>query len=161
MSNQQVSIILPALNEAETIGRVIDEIPREQLEHSGYSVRTIVVDNNSSDDTGKVARDRGAEVIFEPRRGKGIAVKTAFQYCNSDYIFMLDSDYTYPATYIPQMLILLEDGFSVVIGSRLSGKREVGAMSHLNLRGGILSVGRAEDGQHQTSQQEYSTCSGN
>jgi dolichol-phosphate hexosyltransferase len=138
MSNRRISIILPAFNEAETIDRVIEEIPRQQLENTGYLVHIIVVDNNSRDDTGKIARASGAEVIFEPRQGKGRAVKTALQCCNSDFIFMLDSDYTYPATYIPKMQSLLENGYAVVIGSRLSGTREAGAMSRLNLIGNYI-----------------------
>lgn len=138
MNQPKVSIILPALNEAETVGLIIDEIPKEWLEESGYKVRVVVVDNGSSDDTARIAKERGAELIVEPRRGKGRAMMTGFKACNTDFIFMIDADYTYPATYIPVMLDLLQDGSHVVIGSRLKGKIEKGAMSRLNIIGNHL-----------------------
>ncbi len=138
MPQKDVCIVLPALNEEATIGRVIAEIPRQTLEEQGYRVTIVVVDNGSTDGTGQIARQSGAELIVEPRRGKGRAVRTAFEQIKADFIFMLDSDYTYPATYIPQMLELLEQGFPAVIGSRLKGKIEPGAMSCLNRIGNHL-----------------------
>jgi dolichol-phosphate mannosyltransferase len=135
VNKAKVCIILPALNEAETIGKVIDEIPRQALEQEGYSVEILVVDNGSTDQTAQIAREKGATVITEPRRGKGRAVRTAFEQVRADFVFMLDSDYTYPATYIPDMLKLLEQDYSVVIGSRLKGTREKGAISSLNMIG--------------------------
>jgi glycosyltransferase involved in cell wall biosynthesis len=124
MNKGKVSIILPALNEAGTIGKVIDEIPTQALKQAGYSVEVLVVDNSSTDQTAQIAREKGARVITEPRRGKGRAVRTAFEQVRADFVFMLDADYTYPATYIPDMLKLLNQGYSVVIGSRLKGQRE-------------------------------------
>lgn len=138
MSQLKVSIILPALNEEETIGKVIDEIPRQALEGKGYDVSVLVVDGNSTDRTREIAEDKGAQVIIEPRKGKGRAVRTAFEQVKADFIFMLDADYTYPATYIPDMLDILQHGCPVVIGSRLKGKREEGAMSRLNVVGNRL-----------------------
>jgi len=138
MSNGKVSIILPALNEAETIGKVIQEIPREKLEQEGYQVEVVVVDNNSTDQTGRIATEKGARVIAESRKGKGRAVRTAFEQVKADFVFMLDADYTYPATYIPDMLKLLNQGYSVVIGSRLKGNREKGSISRLNIIGNHL-----------------------
>jgi len=135
MNKAKVSIILPALNEAETIGKVIDEIPLQGLEQAGYSVEVLVVDNGSTDQTAQIAREKRATVISEPRRGKGRAVRTAFEQVNADFVFMLDSDYTYPAIYILDMLKLLNQGYSVVIGSRLKGKREKGAISGWNMIG--------------------------
>jgi dolichol-phosphate mannosyltransferase len=138
MSQGKVSIILPALNEAETIGRVIEEIPRERLEEEGYRVEVVVVDNGSTDPTARIAAEKGARVIAESRKGKGRAVRTALEEVTADFVFMLDADYTYPATYIPDMLKLLNQGYSVVIGSRLKGKREKGAISRLNIIGNRL-----------------------
>lgn len=135
VNKAKVCIILPALNEAETIGKVIDEIPQQALEQAGYNVEVLVVDNGSTDQTAQIAQEKGARVITEPRRGKGRAVRTAFEQVNADFVFMLDSDYTYPATYIPDMLKLLNQGYSVVLGSRLKGKREKGAISGWNMIG--------------------------
>lgn len=135
MDKAKISIILPALNEAQTIGKVIDEIPEQALEQEGYSIEVLVVDNGSTDQTAQIAREKGARVITEPRKGKGRAVRTAFKQVRADFVFMLDADYTYPATYIPDMLKLLNQSYSVVIGSRLKGKREKGAISRLNIIG--------------------------
>lgn len=137
MKKHSICIILPSLNEELAVGKVIDEIPRQTLESEGYQVDVVVVDGNSSDRTGQIAREKGVRVIIEPRRGKGRAVRTALAEVRADFIFMLDADYTYPATYIPDMLKILED-FPVVIGSRLKGKREKGAMGRLNLAGNYL-----------------------
>ncbi len=137
MKKYSIYVILPALNEELTVGKVIDEIPRQTLESEGYQVDILVVDGNSSDRTGQIARERGVWVIIEPRRGKGRAVRTALAKVRADFIFMLDADYTYPATYIPDMLKILKD-FPVVIGSRLKGKREKGAIGRLNLIGNYL-----------------------
>ena len=135
MLGKKVSIIIPARNESDTIAQVIDEIPTEEIEGKGYSVEVLVIDNNSNDRTGEIAREKGARVIVETSRGKGKAIKTAFKSVNSDLIFMLDADYTYPATYIPTMLDVLQEGYDVVIGCRLKGGMIAGAMSKTNLWG--------------------------
>jgi dolichol-phosphate mannosyltransferase len=138
MSQPRVAIILPTLNEEETIGKVIDEIPQSILEERGYEVRVYVIDGNSTDLTRQIAQEKGAEVIVEPGKGKGRAVRTAFEQVEADFVFMLDADYTYPATYIPYMLDILRQGCAVVIGSRLKGERETGSMSGLNATGNRL-----------------------
>jgi len=132
---KEVSIIFPALNEEETIGKIIDEVPVEEIEGKGYRAEIIVVDNGSTDKTREIAEAKGARVITEPSRGKGRAIRTAFGSVSGDFVFMIDADFTYPATYIPRMLELLEGGHDVVLGSRLKGQREQGAMSRLNLVG--------------------------
>ena len=138
MSQTFVRVIIPALNEENTIASVIDEIPKAHLENLGYGVSIAVVDNNSTDRTKLISEGKGVTVISEPVRGKGRAITTAFKSISGDFIFILDADYTYPATYIPQMLRLLESGYDVVLGSRLRGKIEKGAMPRLNLIGNRL-----------------------
>ena len=138
MPEKEICIVIPALNEEETIGRVIDEIPKEHMEDSGYRVEIIVVDNDSADRTNEIAEEKGAKVILEPVRGKGKAIAAAFRSINKDFIFILDADYTYPATYIPEMLQVLEEGYDVVLGSRLRGQIEKGAMTRFNLVGNRL-----------------------
>ena len=135
---RNISIILPSLNEELTIGKVIDEIPRQALEGEGYQVEVLVVDSNSSDQTRQIAQAKGARVMIEPRIGKGRAVRTALASLKADFVFMLDADYTYPATYIRDMLKILCQDYPVVIGSRLKGRREKGAMKRLNLIGNLL-----------------------
>jgi dolichol-phosphate mannosyltransferase len=135
---KEIYIIFPALNEEETIGKIIDEVPVEDIKARGYRVEIVVVDNNSTDRTKEIAEEKGAKVITESIRGKGRAIRTAFESVGGDFVFMIDADFTYPATYIPRMLDILEGGYDVVLGSRLKGQREQGAMSRLNLVGNHL-----------------------
>ncbi len=135
MKSYMVSIIIPALNEESTIGEVIDEIPKKELQKRGYGVEIVVVDNNCNDRTVRVAEEKGVKVIVEPVRGKGRSVRTALKSVSGNFIFFLDADYTYPATYILRMLEVLHEGQDVVIGSRLRGQMIEGAMSRMNLVG--------------------------
>jgi glycosyltransferase involved in cell wall biosynthesis len=137
VSQPEILIMLPTLNEEPTVGRVIDEIPRKALEEAGYKVELLVVDGNSTDKTREIAAEKGASIIKERRKGKGVAVSRVLNKLEADFIFMLDADYTYPAGYIPDMLKLLE-AHHAVIGSRMRGRREKGAMSRLNLVGNYL-----------------------
>ena len=129
--------MLPALNEEQTVGKLIKEIPLKILEDKGYTVELVVIDNNSTDNTRAAAEQNGATVIFEPRRGKGNAIKTALRAIEADFIFMLDADYTYPPIYIAEMIEALKQN-DVIIGSRLKGKREKGAFTWLNFTGNVL-----------------------
>jgi len=138
VSQPRICVIIPALNEEETIGMVIDDIPRQAVEAKGYEVEVLVVDNGSTDRTGQIAGDRGARVVVEPRLGKGRAMRTALMLAKADFIFMLDGDYTYPPGYITEMLDLLVETYPVVIGSRLKGQLEKGSMSQLNVIGNRL-----------------------
>jgi glycosyltransferase involved in cell wall biosynthesis len=135
---KKVSVVLPALNEEESIGNVIDEIPVKELASRGYRTEVIVVNNGSSDKTAEIAAEHGAKVMEESNRGKGWAIRTGFGAVDGDFIFMLDSDFTYPAGHITQMLELLEDGYDVVLGSRLRGSVDHGAIKRFNLVGNHL-----------------------
>jgi dolichol-phosphate mannosyltransferase len=134
MTSKDICIILPTLNEEQAIGKVITEIPRSELEKMGYSVDILVVDGNSTDRTMQIAREMGARTLIEKRKGKGRAVRTALEETQAKYIFMMDGDYTYPATYIPAMIQVLKD-YPVVVGSRLKGARQKGALRMMNLIG--------------------------
>jgi len=138
MKKNNICVVLPALDEELTVGKVIDEIPRHDLEREGFQVDVLVIDGNSSDRTRQIAQEKGARVILEPRRGKGRAIRTIIESIDAEFIFMLDADYTYPATYIPEMLDILRQGYPVVIGSRLRGGQEKGAMRRLNVFGNVI-----------------------
>jgi glycosyltransferase involved in cell wall biosynthesis len=139
MLPKTICIVIPALNEEGTIAKVIEEIPKGHMESQGCQVRVVVVDNNSTDRTKHIAEINGAKIIEEPVRGKGRAISTAFKTVNDDFIFILDADYTYPAIYLPRMLQVLEN-YDVVLGSRLKGKMERGAMTRMNWLGNHLLV---------------------
>lgn len=137
MKNTKICIIIPTLNEESSIGKVIDEIPRKPLEDSGYTVDVVVVDGLSTDQTVQIAKGKGARILYETRTGKARAIRTALEKVESDYVFMLDGDFTYSASHIPAMLNVLQN-YPVVIGSRLRGKREKGALRKVNLIGNHL-----------------------
>ena len=107
--NKRLSIVIPALNEEEGIGKTIQAIPKEQLQGMGYDVEVIVVDNGSEDQTSELARRAGAEVVFEPRRGYGSAFKAGFSRARGDLIATADADATYPVEDITRLVKILED----------------------------------------------------
>ncbi|XRO76038.1 glycosyltransferase family 2 protein [Methanocaldococcus sp. 28A] len=135
MKNKTVVVLLPALNEEETIGKVIDEIPFKKLENEGYNVKVVVANGHSTDKTAEIAKKKGA-IVYNVPIGKARGVKRALELIdfNYDYLVMLDSDYTYPPEYIYDIVKALEK-YDVVIGSRLKGKIENGAMSKVNKLG--------------------------
>lgn len=99
--------------------------PTDLMRHHGYDTGIIVIDNNSTDKTGEVAREHGATVIHEPKKGKGNAIRTAFHSINddTDYVVMLDGDDTYRPEEVLRLIEPLRSGFAtVIVGSRLGGK---------------------------------------
>ena len=133
----KIAVILPALNEEEAVARLIGEIPTPELAGRGYDLEIIVVDNDSTDNTARAAREAGATVLFSPLRGKGRAIKTGFDYAEADFFFMLDADYTYPPSNLVEMVDILKQN-DIVLGSRIKGQREKGSMKPLNYLGNIL-----------------------
>lgn len=144
MPKNRISVVLPALDEELTIGKVIDGIPVDQIKEKGYNIDIMVVDGNSTDNTRIIARDRGARLILQEGRGKGLGMRSAFKAFTGRYLFMLDSDDTYPGYHILDMLPLLESGkYDVVLGTRLNGRITPGAMSGLNYFGNRVLTGAA------------------
>jgi len=99
----KVSVVIPTINEEESIGRVMDEIPRE------LDAEVVVVDSNSKDRTVEIAQEKGAKIINEPRLGYGRAYKTGFENVSGDIIVTLDGDLTYPANKIKEFADMLEN----------------------------------------------------
>jgi len=130
----KVAVLIPTLNEEMSIGQVIDRIPVEHLSNKGYEMSIYVVDGNSIDRTQHIAKEKGAELILEKRPGKGAAMQTAFKRIDADYFIMIDGDNTYPPEKIVDFLDLLKN-YDIVLGSRLRGKIEDGAMPKINIFG--------------------------
>ncbi|MEM3769600.1 MAG: glycosyltransferase family 2 protein [Candidatus Bathyarchaeia archaeon] len=103
-----VSIVIPVLNEEEGLQKVLNELPKKELEKIGYKCEIIVVDGGSTDRTREIACKNGAKVIVEPRRGYGRAYKTGFSHASGDIIVTLDGDYSYPAFLIPKLVKMLD-----------------------------------------------------
>jgi dolichol-phosphate mannosyltransferase len=114
-----VLAIIAALNEEEGIGPTIAEL-RQYLENS----KILVVDGNSCDNTVRVAKNLGADVIFQEGLGKGNAIAQAIRDVNvdADYVVFIDADYTYPAEFLPKMIELLEGNprVGMVCGNRFN-----------------------------------------
>jgi hypothetical protein len=111
----RVAILIPCYNEAATIGTVVKRFRQALPDAPVY-----VFDNGSSDDTAAVARAAGAEVIHEPRRGKGHVVQSMFRKVEADIYVMVDGDDTYPADVVQTLIAPIRDGQAdMVIGSRL------------------------------------------
>jgi dolichol-phosphate mannosyltransferase len=134
---QTVAVVIPTLNEERSIAKVIDGVPVSDLLQSGLKTAVYVVDGISTDHTREIAVEKGAKIILEERKGKGVAIQTAFKSINADYAIMVDGDDTYPISAVSEMLDLLQT-HDVVMGSRLTGTIQPGAMTKLNVVGNTL-----------------------
>jgi glycosyltransferase involved in cell wall biosynthesis len=110
MSECAVTVVLPCLNEAESLPAVLAAIP------SGY--RALVVDNNSTDDTADVARRHGAEVVTEMRPGYGSAVHAGVTAARTALVAVLDGDGSLDPAELPLLVAELDRGADMVIGRR-------------------------------------------
>ena len=118
-----IAVVIPACDEEEAIGKVLQDIP-------DIAQQVIVVDNGSSDRTAEVARRLGAHVVGEPRRGYGQACLAGIaQLDGPDIVVFLDGDYSdYPEDMTALVNPLVTDRADMVIGSRVLGQREKGAL---------------------------------
>lgn len=113
---ETIAVLIPCYNEEITIGKVVDDFKKALPQAQIY-----VYDNNSSDATAQIARDRGAIVRSEPRQGKGNVVRQMMRDIDADYYLMVDGDDTYPADAAMELLEPLMDGTAdITVGDRLS-----------------------------------------
>jgi glycosyltransferase involved in cell wall biosynthesis len=121
-----ILVIIPAFNEADSIARVIRDIPEE------FVREVVVVNNASSDRTAEYAAIAGATVLYEPRRGYGYACLKGIDYAKQqspDIVVFLDGDYSdFPAEIIELTEPILNGTADLVIGSRIAGNAERGAL---------------------------------
>lgn len=129
---EDVCVLIPTLNEAETIGDVL-----EGLKAEGYQ-NLLVVDGHSEDGTAEIAEDAGARVIHQSGSGKGQAVQEGLDNIEARYVLMLDGDGTYDPAQADRMVEpLLEGEAEHVIGNRFADM-EPGAMTRFNRFGNWL-----------------------
>lgn len=132
----RIAILIPCYNEAQTIATVVSDFLRELPLAQIY-----VFDNASSDDTAQVARQAGAHVISEPRRGKGYVVESMMGRVEADYYVMVDGDDTYPAERVHSLLAPVMAGQAdMAVGARLSEFHEQ-SFRALHLTGNALVRG--------------------
>ncbi len=123
-----VDVLIPAFNEEESIGRVIGHLPAE------LTRKIIVANNGSTDNTKKIALESGATVVDQTQKGYGNACLKAMEYINNlpthpDILVFIDGDFSdYPEQLSHVILPITNDDYDMVIGSRVLGKREKGAL---------------------------------
>jgi dolichol-phosphate mannosyltransferase len=127
---RSTQVIIAALNEEEGIGLTIDELS-EYLN----APKVLVVDGWSHDRTIEIAKNKGAEIVFQDGIGKGDAIAKAIEYVDlmTKYVVITDADYTYPAAYLPNMIKILEENPDVgmVCGNRFNGHLDVKALHNV------------------------------
>lgn len=135
---QKICVIIPAFNEEQSIGKVVNDIPKDWVKH------TIVVNNNSTDNTVQVATQAGAIVLTENRKGYGWACLKGIEKANklgADIIVFMDGDYSdYPQELPDVVRPIIEDKMDMVIGSRVLGKREKGSLTPQQVFGNWLAT---------------------
>ncbi|HEU4726040.1 MAG TPA: glycosyltransferase family 2 protein [Candidatus Eisenbacteria bacterium] len=136
---RRVAAVIPAWNEEASVGLVLADLPRPLVE------RVVVCDNGSTDATARVARDAGALVVAEPRRGYGAACLRALDALESDppdIVLFLDADRSDDATEAGAVLAPILDGRAdFVVGSRALGDAEPGSLTPVQRFGNRLAAG--------------------
>lgn len=112
----KIAVLVPCYNEAQTIKKVVEDFKRVLPQAVIY-----VYNNNSTDDTAKIAAEAGAIVCNEYKQGKGNVIRRMFREIDAECYIMTDGDDTYPAEFAPQMAdMVLNKNCDMVVGDRLS-----------------------------------------
>ena len=130
LSDPELSIVVPALNEAQTIGEFVDWC-KEGLERAGVTGEILIVDS-SSDNTSTIALAKGARVLRAPKRGLGRAYIDSLPFIRGKYVIMGDCDCTYDFRELRPFVEKFRGGFEFIMGSRFAGMIEAGAMPPLH-----------------------------
>jgi glycosyltransferase involved in cell wall biosynthesis len=125
-----VSVVIPCLNEAENIEACVNAA-MQALRSMGVPGEVVVADNDSEDDSARLAERAGARVVVERRRGYGSAYLAGFAASRGSYIVMADADLTYDFNEIPRFVTALDEGAEMVIGDRMDNIQP-GAMPWLH-----------------------------
>ena len=144
-ANIELSIVMPCLNEAETIGRCIAKA-RAFLTNNTVSGEIVVADNGSTDGSQAIARAHGARIVEVAERGYGSALMAGIHAARGTYVVMGDSDDSYDFGALNGFLDRLRQGHDLVMGNRFAGGIAPGAMPalHRYLGNPVLSaIGRA------------------
>lgn len=133
-------VLLPVLNEALGLRWVLERLPTDELVARNYRTSVLVVDGHSTDGSMSVADEHGVQVLVQTEAGKGSAIRQGFERAlamNADVVVMLDADGTYAPGDMIRLVDRLEQ-WDVVIGDRLGGRIDDGAMTRLNFVGNHL-----------------------
>jgi glycosyltransferase involved in cell wall biosynthesis len=127
----ELTILMPCLNEAETIGVCIDKA-LGFLRRAGVEGEVLVADNGSRDGSQAIAESRGARVVPVSERGYGAALRGGIAAARGRYIIMGDADNSYDFSRLEGFLDALRNGADLVMGNRFAGGIERGAMPLLH-----------------------------
>jgi glycosyltransferase involved in cell wall biosynthesis len=144
MSDLTVTILMPCLNEAETLAFCVRQAVAA-LRDNKVAGEVVVADNGSTDGSQKIATDEGARVVNVPVRGYGAALIAGIEAARGKYILMADADASYHFEHLPRFLPKLDQGYDLVMGNRFSGTIEPRAMPPLHRYLGnpvLSSIGR-------------------
>ena len=144
MADLELTILMPCLNEAETLAICVRQAVAA-IEASGVAGEVVVADNGSTDGSQEIARAEGARVVDVPTRGYGAALIAGIEAARGKYVMMADADASYHFEHLPRFLPRLDEGYDLVMGNRFAGAIERGAMPplHKYIGNPILSaVGR-------------------
>lgn len=130
-SRPTLSIVMPCLNEARTLGTCIKKA-RHFLETARIAGEIIIADNGSSDGSQEVARGLGALVVPVAQRGYGNALRAGIAAARGDYVVMGDSDDSYDFSNLGPFVEKLAEGYDLVLGNRFAGGIKKGAMPPLH-----------------------------
>ena len=131
MKQIELTILIPALNEEETIGICIEKA-KSFIKDNNIEAEILIANNNSTDRTEEIAKNLGARVINIETKGYGAALIEGTKNAKGKYIIMGDADDSYNFLEINTFLKELKNGYDFVIGNRLKGKIEKGAMPVLH-----------------------------
>jgi glycosyltransferase involved in cell wall biosynthesis len=123
----EVSIVMPCLNEAETLAACIQKA-QSAIEKDGLSAEIIVADNGSTDGSQAIAKELGARLVPVSRKGYGSALIGGIEAARGEFVIMGDADDSYDFTAIAPLIARLRDGCDLVVGNRFLGGIEPGAM---------------------------------
>jgi len=127
----ELTILIPCLNEEETIGQVLDEA-NDFLIQNNIDGEILVADNGSSDNSIEIVKSKGAQVVSISEKGYGSALIGGTKVANGKYIIMGDADFSYNMYELGNVLEKLREGYDLVIGNRLNNNIEKGAMPILH-----------------------------
>jgi len=138
LAGKKIAVIIPVLNEGKTLPLVLNDISKDLVDE------VVVVDNGSSDKSSEIAKEWGATVLFESRRGYGYPCLRGIEYLKDkkpDILVFVDGNYSdHPDEIITLLRPMVEEGYDLVLGSRVMGKVEEGALRLPVRFGNLLAI---------------------
>jgi glycosyltransferase involved in cell wall biosynthesis len=127
----KLTILMPCLNEAETLGTCVAKA-QSWIKESGVDAEVLVADNGSTDGSQEIARSLGARVVDVPQKGYGSALYHGIEAASGQYVIMGDSDDSYDFSDLDGFVERLDEGYDLVMGNRFQGGIQPGAMPWKN-----------------------------